>query len=109
MTFAQQCITIGMCALGTMITRFLPFILFQPGKELPSYVKYLGRALPSAIFAMLVVYCIRNVNFTGSTYGIPELAGIALTTAVHFWKRQMLLSMAAGTIFYMILVQFVFI
>jgi branched-subunit amino acid transport protein AzlD len=109
MTFVQQCITIGICALGTMITRFLPFILFQPGKKLPPFVKYLGRALPSAIFAMLVVYCIRNVNFTGGTYGIPELAGIALTTAVHIWKRQMLLSMAAGTIFYMILVQFVFI
>lgn len=108
MTVTQQMITIGMVILGTMITRFVPFLMFPAGKPTPRYIQYLGRVLPAAVFGLLVVYCLKNVSpFTGSR-GIPELIGIVATAVLHLWKRQMLLSIAGGTICYMLLVQLVF-
>ena len=108
MTLTQQIITIAIVVLGTMLTRFLPFLLFPAGKPTPKYVRYLGKALPPAVFGMLVIYCLKNVSlFTGSR-GVPELIAIVLVIVLHLWKRQMLLSIAGGTICYMLLVQFVF-
>lgn len=108
MTLMQQILTIAICALGTMLTRFLPFFVFREGKETPPLVSYLGAALPSAIFAMLVVYSLRSVDvFTGS-HGLPEAIAILITVGLHLWKRQMLLSIAGGTLCYMLLVQVVF-
>lgn len=108
MTTAQQLITILMISLGTMSMRFLPFLIFPAGKPTPKYIQYLGRVLPGAVFGMLVVYCLKNVSVTAFPFGIPELIGIAVTAVLHLWKKQMILSMGAGTIVYMILVQFVF-
>ena len=105
----QQIATIALCVLGTMTTRFLPFLIFKPGSRLPGYVKYLGKALPSAVFALLVVYCLKDVSLLKGSHGIPEAIALALTVAVHLWKRQMLLSMALGTLCYMGLVQYVFV
>ncbi len=107
MTVTQQVITIGLCVLGTMLTRFLPFLVFRASKPTPKYIVYLGKVLPGAIFAMLVVYCLRNVSLTQYSYGLPEALGIAATAGLHLWKRQMLLSVAGGTICYMLLLQFV--
>lgn len=108
MTLTQQIITVALCVLGTMTTRFLPFILFSEKRPTPKYIQYLGKALPSAIFGMLVIYCLKNVNvFTGS-HGLPELIAIAATVGLHLWRKQMLLSIAGGTVCYMLLVQFVF-
>ena len=108
MTLTQQILTVGVIVLATMLTRFLPFLLFPAGKPTPEYIQYLGRVLPAAIFGMLVVYCLKNVSiFTGS-HGIPEFISIAAVTGLHLWKRQMLLSIAGGTVCYMLLVQFVF-
>lgn len=108
MTLIQQIITIGMVVLGTMLTRFLPFMVFPSGKPTPKYIQYLGKVLPAAVFGLLIIYCLKNVSvFTGS-HAVPELLSIALVVGLHLWKRQMLLSIAGGTIFYMILVQFVF-
>ena len=108
MTFTEQIITIAMVVLGTMVTRYLPFIVFPAGKPTPKYVKYLGKVLPPAVFGMLIIYCLKNVSiFTGS-HGIPELIAIAVVVGLHAWRRQMLLSIAGGTIVYMLLVQFVF-
>ena len=108
MTVTQQVITIGLCVLGTKLTRFLPFLVFRASKPTPKYIVYLGKVLPGAIFAMLVVYCLRNVSLTQYSYGLPEALGIAVTAGLHLWKRQMLLSVAGGTICYMLLLQFVF-
>ena len=108
MTILQQAITILLCALGTMLTRFLPFLVFNPKKPTPKYIQYLGSALPGAIFGMLVVYCLRNVDVLHFAYGLPELIAIAVTISLHLWKRQMLLSIAGGTVCYMLLVQLVF-
>lgn len=108
MTFEQKMITIGMVVLGTAITRFLPFLVFPSGKPTPKYIQYLGKVLPAAIFGLLVVYSLKNVNPLAGSHGIPELLSILLVIGLHLWKRQMLLSIAGGTIFYMVLVQLVF-
>lgn len=109
MSVTEQIITIALCVLGTVITRFLPFLVFSSKKPTPKYIQYLGKALPAAIFAMLVVYCLKNVSILGGSHGIPELIAIALTVALHCWKRQMLLSVAGGTVCYMLLIQLVFV
>lgn len=108
MTIAQRVITIAICSVGTMATRFLPFIVFPSGKPTPKFIQYLGRVLPGAVFAMLVVYCLRNVDLTGGSHGIPEAIAIGVTVLLHMWKRQMLLSIAGGTACYMLLMQLVF-
>ncbi len=108
MTLTEEIITIALCVLGTMITRFLPFLVFRSNQPTPKYIQYLGKVLPGAIFSMLIIYCLRNVSITGGSHGIPEAIAIALTMGLHLWKRQMLLSIAGGTISYMLLVQFIF-
>lgn len=108
MTLIQQIITVAMIVIGTMTTRFLPFIIFPAGKPTPKYIQYLGNVLPGAVFGMLVIYCLKNISiFTGS-YGIPELISIIFVIILHLFKRQMLLSISGGTILYMLLVQFIF-
>ena len=108
MDISQHIITVAMVVMGTMATRFLPFLVFPAGKETPKYIQYLGKALPGSVFAMLVVYSLKNVDILSGSHGLPELIGIATTAALHLWKRQMLLSIAGGTIVYMLLVQLVF-
>lgn len=108
MTDRQKVITILVVVCATVLTRFLPYILFPQGKKTPPVVTYLGKYLAPAVFGLLVVYCLRNVNFTGGSFGIPELIAVAVVIVTFVWKRQMILSMAAGTALYMFLVQAVF-
>ena len=95
-------------ALCTLLTRALPFMILGGKKELPAEVKYLGDALPPAIMAILVVYCLKGVNFLGGSRGIPELCALGVVVLLHVWKRNTLLSIGAGTVLYMFLVQVVF-
>ena len=108
MTLTQKLLTIAICAIATMATRFLPFLLFSEKKETPRFIRYLGKALPPATFGMLVVYCLKHVDLLSGSHGIPEAIALAVTFALHLWKRQMLLSIAAGTVAYMLLVQLIF-
>ena len=108
MTVPQQIITIALCAAATMLTRFLPFLVFSRKKETPKYIQYLGKALPCAVFGMLVVYCLKDVSVLSGAHGLPEGIAIAATAALHLWKKQTLLSIAGGTVCYMLLAQFVF-
>ena len=78
MTLQQQIITIAMCVVGTMLTRFLPFLVFRPKRPTPRYIQYLGRVLPGAIFAMLIIYCLRDVSLLQGSHGLPELIAIAV-------------------------------
>lgn len=108
MTLTEQLITIGMVVLATVLTRFLPFILFPAGKQTPGFVTYLGKVLPAAVFGLLIVYCLKNVNVLTGSHGLPELISLMIVAAVHLWQRKMLLSIASGTVCYMLLVQLVF-
>lgn len=108
MSITEQIIMIAMVVLGTMATRFLPFIVFPHGKETPKYVQYLGKALPGAVFGLLVIYSIKSVSLIAYPHGIPEFIALAFVVVLHLWKRQMLLSIAGGTVLYMVLVQTVF-
>lgn len=108
MTFSQQIMTIGIVVFGTMLTRFLPFLVFGGGKETPKYIQYLGKILPAAVFGLLVVYCLKDVSVLSGNHGIPEAISILVVVFLHLWKRQMLLSIAGGTVCYMLLTQLLF-
>ena len=101
-------IMIVVCTLVTMLTRFLPFLIFNEHRKTPEIVLYLGKVLPCAIMGMLVVYCLKDTVFLSAPFGIPELLGIAAVALLHIWKRNSLLSIGVGTVCYMLLVQLVF-
>ena len=108
MTIPQQIITISLCSLATMLTRFLPFLVFREDRPTPPFIQYLGKALPLAIFGMLVVYCLKNVDILSESHGLPEALGILATALLHLWRKNMLLSIAGGTFIYMLLIRLVF-
>lgn len=108
MTITEQIITIAMVVIGTMLTRFLPFLVFRSDRPTPKYISYLGKVLPGAVFGLLIIYCLKNVNVLAGSHGLPELIAINVVVLLHLWKRQMLLSIAGGTFCYMLLVQLVF-
>ena len=99
---------IAVIALVTAGLRFLPFLVFGENRKTPPLISYLGQVLPFAIMGMLVVYCLKDVSFTDAPFGIPEVIGCAVVTLLHIWKRNTLLSIGAGTLCYMLLIQFVF-
>lgn len=109
LTPLQTIIIILVIALGTMITRFTPFILFPESKELPPIIKFLGKALPPAMMGLLVVYSLKNVSLFTRPNGIPEMISLVLITVIHLWKRNVLLSIGIGTLVYMVLIQVIFI
>ena len=108
LTPVQTLIMIFAVALGTMITRFTPFLLFPDSKKPPKVVTYLGKLLPPAVMGLLVVYCLRNVSVVRAPHGLPELIAIAVIVILHKWKGNVLLSIGAGSALYMVLVQAVF-
>ncbi len=103
----QSILIIAVCALCTFAERALPFLLFR-GKEVPEIVRYLGRVLPMAIMATLVMYCLKGITFSSAAGFAPPLIASALTALLHIWKRNTMLSIFGGTVCYMLLVQVVF-
>ena len=99
---------IAVAVLVTMATRFLPFLIFGEKRKTPAIIEYLGTVLPCAIMGMLVVYCLKDVSFLTSPFGLPELIACIVVAALHIWKRNSLLSIGGGTVCYMLLVQLVF-
>lgn len=95
-------------AAATLVTRFLPFFLFPPGRKIPEYVEYLGQTLPYATIGLLVVYCLKDVRMSGASGGMAELIAISVIIILHWKKGNALLSIGAGTAVYMALVQRVF-
>ena len=95
-------------ALVIAATRFLPFLIFGKKRKTPPVIEYLGTVLPCAIMGMLVVYCLKDISFLRSPYGLPELIACCVVAALHVWKRNSLLSIGGGTVCYMLLIQLVF-
>lgn len=104
MTLLQQIIMISAGVAATMLTRFIPFVAFRPGKPTPKYILYLGKVLPASVFALLVVYCLRHIHSFSSDY-VAQLAAVAFTILIHVWRRNMMWSIAAGTLCYMLLIR----
>ena len=102
-------IAIAVAAICTFATRLVPFALFGGKKEVPAVITYLGKVLPPAIIATLIIYCVRSVDFTASPHRAAEIIAIVVTALLHIWKKNTLISIGGGTILYMILVQFIFI
>lgn len=105
---SHSILIIAVMALVNITIRALPFILFRKENKTPKSVEYLGKALPPAMMSFLIIYCIRSVDVSAGTHGIPELIGIATAMILHAWKRNTLLSIGTATVVYMILVQYVF-
>ena len=99
---------IAVVALVTIALRFLPFLIFGENRTTPPLIVHLGRVLPFAIMGMLVVYCLKDMTLTAAPFGIPEILGCAIVALLHIWKRSTLLSIGAGTVCYMLMVQFLF-
>ena len=104
----HSALIVAVAAAVTVLLRFLPFLIFGEGRKIPDLILHLGRVLPYAIMGMLVVYCLKGITLTAAPFGIPELLGCAIVAGLHIWKRNTLLSVGAGTVFYMILVQTIF-
>lgn len=106
-TLPQQLFLVAILAVATALTRFLPFWLFPAGKPIPRVISYLGKVLPGAVMGLLVIYCLKDVQWTAPPHGLPELLAVAVVVLLHWYKRNTLLSIGGGTLFYMILVHWV--
>lgn len=91
-------------AVCTLTLRALPFVLFRKDKAMPAWLSCLGETLPSAIMAMLVVYCLKDIPAQPIKTGVPQLLGVAIVALTYRWKRNTLLSIALGTVGYMLLI-----
>lgn len=99
---------IVVAVLVTAATRFIPFLIFRKKESTPAIITYLGQVLPCAIIGMLVVYCLKDIQFLRAPFGVPELIACGVVALLHIWKRNSLLSIGVGTVCYMLLVQLVF-
>lgn len=108
LTPTQSIIIIAVCAICTLLERAFPFLIFR-GKEVPEIVRYLGRVLPMAIMATLVMYCLKGISFSSVAGWAPMLIASTITALLHIWKGNTMLSIFGGTVCYMVLVQMVFV
>ena len=97
---------IAVVAIVTWMLRAFPFLLFG-NRPLPKAILYLGKVLPPAIMTVLVIYCLREISFSQLPYRVPEIVACAAVAALQIIRRNMYLSIIAGTICYMILIRIV--
>lgn len=106
-------LTIGIMAVAVILTRCLPFLVFPSADKTPRFVRFLGKYLASAVFGMLVIYCFKDVDFISATdhaghltrHGLPQLMGVAVTILLHLWRRNLLFTIAGGTILYIVILR----
>ena len=101
-------VIIFIVSVTTFVTRWIPFVIFPKGQEVPQVIQYLGKVLPPAVIGMLVIYCFKSVRLTAFPFGLPEVIAGGVVVLLHIWKRNNLLSIGVGTVLYMVLVQTVF-
>lgn len=104
MSGVQIFLTILIASLLTVLLRFLPFLLFR-GRNVPRFITWLGHQLPAAVMAMLLVYCLKGISFDAASGWVPAIVACAVTSAVHVWRKQMILSISVGTVVYMVLIR----
>ena len=96
----------------TIALRAFPFLMFSRSRPVPPLINYIGKVLPPAAIAMLVIYCYcssyKGKTFAAGHWGLPELAASAVVVILQKWKRNPLLSIIAGTAVYMLMIQWVF-
>jgi branched-subunit amino acid transport protein AzlD len=109
LSFGESVLIILVIAVITFALRAAPFVLFSRTGEIPKVIVYLGNVLPPAVMGMLIVYCLRNTGVMKFPFGIPELLAVVAVTVLHLWRRNNLLSILGGTVFYMVLIQMVFV
>ena len=108
LTTGEAIASIAVMAVVTFLTRALPFLLFDRGDHPPRLVLYLGKVLPPAIIAMLIVYCLKGISFAAPGGWVPTLLAGGAAVLLHLWKGNDLLSIFGATVLYMVLVQGVF-
>lgn len=109
MTDTEVWISVAIAALVTALIRFLPFIIFSDKEKIPRIVRRLSSSLPYAIMGMLVVYCLKDISFTeGTSSFLPAIISSLAVILLHAWKKNTLLSIIAGTVSYMLMVQQIF-
>lgn len=106
-TAGHTLLLIAVIAILSFILRAAPFILFRSGHT-PAIVTYLGRVMPPAVIGMLVVYCFSSIDFTDWRAFSPALIAALIVVLLHIWKRNSLVSIGAGTVAYMLMIQLVF-
>ena len=106
--FSDAAVTLIVVSLMTGLTRAIPYLLFGGKKEIPETVVYLGNMLPASIMIILVVYCLRNVDFSAFPFGLAEFLSVVLVIVVQYLKKNSLLSIILGTACYMILIRTIF-
>jgi branched-subunit amino acid transport protein AzlD len=109
MSVQEAFITIIAIAVATVSTRAVAFFLFPAGRPTPPYISYLGRVLPCATIALLIVYCLKHIKPMENPHGLPEIISIALVIAIQYFGRNTLISIIIGTVIYMMLIQKVFV
>lgn len=105
MTTGQMLLTVAIVSIITIGLRAAPFLIFPDGRKPPRLISWMGRLLPRAVIAMLVVYCLKDVHLAEAAGWLPALVGVVVTAALHAWKRQMILSICGGTAVYMLLLR----
>lgn len=108
MSLPRAIASIAVMAVVTFLTRVLPFLLFGRGGTPPRVILYLGKYLPPAVIAMLIVYCLKDVTFSQAAGWAPALIACTAVALLHIWKRNNMLSIVGGTVLYMVLVQVIF-
>lgn len=108
LTPTQAALSVAVMALVTFLTRAVPFLLFDRGEEPPRWVLSLGRILPPAIIAMLIVYCLKDMSFAAPGLWAPHLIASAVVVGLQWKFRNNLVSIFGGTVLYMVLIQAVF-
>ncbi len=107
MSDLQLLISVLAMACATILTRFLPFILFPQNKPIPKVVSFLADRLPYASLGLLVIYALKDVKITSAPYGLTELLSLIVIAVIHQWKNNTLLSIAGGLLIYLFLVNYV--
>lgn len=103
MTTSYFLTAVAVSAVITFGLRALPFLAFSGGRKMPASLERLGQALPSAIMAVLIVYCMKDIPSDGISAAVPKLLAAAVVFITYKWKHQTFISILLGTISYMVL------